>query len=139
MPKILIYQIMETKSNNLLKCWRYTRKHLGGSVLPQSPLNDFIEFYGNSRHNTRLSASHLMIRPKSYKTVKGTEFLFNRIVKPWNNLPPDLKCIKCKNKDIWPFKGRLLKYYHQRTEQTFQSENLCTWTSSCRCPACRPV
>ena len=102
-------------------------------------INDFIEFYGNSRHNTRLSASHLMIRPKSYKTVKGAEFLFNRIVKPWNNLPPDLKCIKCKNKDIWPFKSRLLKYYHQRTEQTFQSENLCTWTSSCRCPACRPV
>ena len=102
-------------------------------------INDFIQFYGNTHHHqTRIGTNQFVIRSNRCKTIKGAEFFFNRSTIPWNNLTPETKTIKCKNKDIWPFKNKLLKRYHHLTETFFQSHNVCTWTSSCRCPLCRP-
>ena len=115
-------------------CFMY--KYIHG--LYKLNVNDFIKFHGNSQHQTRLGTYLYTIRSNKCKTVKGAEFFFNRITIPWNNLSSDTKTIKCKNKDIWPFKNKLLKRYHQLTETFFQSDNICTWTSSCRCPRCRP-
>ena len=101
-------------------------------------INDFIKFQNHSHYQTRMRTNKpSMIYPTRSNTVKGAEFFFNRIVSCWNILPSDIKSLKCKNKDIWPFKNKLLEYYQHRTSTVFQSDNICTWTSSCRCPICR--
>ena len=100
---------------------------------------EFIRFQNYSQQQTRLRSSQFVIQPNKCKTWKGDEFFFNRIAYSWNKLPSELKSIKCKNKDIWPFKNKLLEFYQLRTETVFQDDNPCTWVLCCRCPICRPV
>ena len=69
------------------------------------------------------------------------KFFSPRIVKLWNSLPLEIRSIVCVNKKITPFKTTLYKLYicMHKLSTTFDIDNLCTWVSCCRCPACRPL
>ena len=102
-------------------------------------IQDFITFQNYSCHNIRLSSNTHSIRPARCKTVKGAEFFFKRTIGTWNKLSPGIKSTVCTNKNILPFKVKLSKFYKELRDTVFQPEFLCTWSTCCRCPACREV
>ena len=62
-----------------------------------------------------------------------------RIVSLWNSVPSDIRSIEPSTGKMVAFNNALLNYYWDNVMLRFNSDNVCTWVSHCRCPACRPV
>ncbi len=88
--------------------------------------------------NNRRSGNKITFEVKSAKTETYKSFYSNRIVELWNNLPIEIKSVQCTNRTASLFKSRLKKMYRQKTVTYFDTNNLCTWKTVCRCHLCRP-
>ena len=58
----------------------------------------------------------------------------------WNKLPEDVKETEINDSGTnTTFKRLLRNYYKHRLEENFDSENICSWLSDCRCARCRLI
>ena len=84
----------------------------------------------NSRHRSHQKGLLLESNLVRTETYKG--YYSNRIVTLWNKLPPELRADH--SFDI--FVGELDDFYCKKLKDTFTSNDICSWTSTCRCQAC---
>ncbi len=89
--------------------------------------------YTNTRLNNGPTIISSFARTETYKT-----FYSNRIVKLWNLLPIEIKQLECINSNASLFKSHIKRHYKCLFDMNFDTENLCTWVTHCRCPICRP-
>ena len=99
----------------------------------------YVTMSSNTQRSTRSTMDDLKIRINNARTEKAMEYFFNRVVKPWNKLPHNIRSMHCTNKEILPFKNWLMNHYKHLTVTYFDVDNICTWVSFCRCPRCRPI
>lgn len=83
------------------------------------------------RVGLRSSEKSLSLKNVYVKTETFKCSYFNRIIRLWNALPENLKCLD----SVTSFKREIHRYYFARLEG-YNIENPCTITSSCRCDAC---
>ena len=57
---------------------------------------------------------------------------FNRIVSEWNSLPLLIR----EASSLFSFKKKLMHHYVTKFQQSFDINNVSTWTSTCRCQLC---
>ena len=99
----------------------------------------YVTMSSNTQRSTRSTMNDLKISINNARTEKAMEYFFNRVVKPWNKLPHDIRSMHCTNNEILPFKNWLMNHYKHLTVTYFDVDNICTWVSFCRCPRCRPI
>ena len=57
---------------------------------------------------------------------------FHRIVSEWNSLPIQIK----DSTSVNSFKHQHMLHYKLKLQQSFNVNDLCSWTSTCRCQPC---
>ena len=93
----------------------------------------------NTQRSTCSTMDDLKISINNARTEKAMEYFFNRVVKPWNKLPHNIRSMHCTYNEILPFKNWLMNHYKHPTVTYFDVDNICTWDSFCRCPRCRLI
>ena len=63
-------------------------------------------------------------------------FYTHRIVPLWNSVPCDIRSLEFRRNGA-QFKRHLRDYFRKLVIERFDSENMCTWVSKCRCSNCR--
>jgi len=74
------------------------------------------------------SANEVLLSAKPVRTEMFISSYFNRIVHLWNVLPFTIR--DCSSFNV--FKQKLLSYYKDKIP-SYNVDNSCTWTSTCRC------
>ena len=84
--------------------------------------------------NPRLRSSRkgLLLQPQQLRTETYRGFYTNRIVTLWNQLPPTLRV----DQSLSVFVNELEVFYLKKFKDTFMRNNVCSWTSTCRCQTC---
>ena len=84
--------------------------------------------------NSRLRSLQkgLLLESKLVRTETYKGYYSNRIVTLWNKLPPELRA----DHSLDIFVGELDAFYCNKFKDTFTSNDICSWTSTCRCQAC---
>ena len=84
--------------------------------------------------NPRLRSSRkgLLLQPQQLRTETYKGFYTNIIVTLWNQLPPALRVDQL----FRVFVNELEVFYLKKFKDTFMCNNVCSWTSICRCQAC---
>lgn len=80
----------------------------------------------------RSSSRGLLLRSRLTHTETFKQSFFNRVVHIWNSLPADIR--NCDN--FFAFKQKVKARYKGRLETSYNIDNPCTWTTSCRCFSC---
>ena len=57
---------------------------------------------------------------------------FHRFVSEWNSLPIQIR----DSTSVNSFKHQLMLHYKLKLQQSFNVNDLCSWTSTCRCQPC---
>ena len=99
----------------------------------------YLQMTAKTQRRTRSTVDDFKISINSARTEKAMEYFFYRVVKPWNIIPNHVRSTRCSNSEIVPFKSWLTKYYMHLTLTYYDTDNVCTWVSFCRCSGCRPV
>lgn len=73
-----------------------------------------------------------LLKPQAVRTECYMQSYANRIVTIWNNLPYEIR----KTSDVNEFKNSVVEFYENKFSEQFDRENICTWTSYCRCYTC---
>ena len=63
-------------------------------------------------------------------------FYSHRIVPVWNGVPCEIRSIEFGTNGA-KFKKHLSNYFRKKFNETFDTHNMCTWVSKCRCFSCR--
>lgn len=91
----------------------------------------FPDFY--CRNNGRRTGdSGPLLRKPLTRTELFMNSYFNRINRSWNSLPVLIR----SSSGLDEFRDQLVDYYTTRMTTFFQSNNVCTWRSTCRCANC---
>jgi hypothetical protein len=88
--------------------------------------------------NTRAAADQYALKPMNAHTETMMHFYSHRIVSIWNSLPSNIRNIQYRPKGC-KFKRLINKFYNEKIQLRFITDNSCTWVTKCRCPRCRPV
>ena len=70
--------------------------------------------------------------PRQVRTKTFKHFNSNRVVSIWNSLPKDLR----QEQTMTSFVRQLNSFYYLKFKDSFNCDNVCTWTSNCGCQAC---
>jgi len=91
---------------------------------------DFTNFISVvSLHNHRSINGVILRSPSSQpRTETFMSSFFNRIIHLWNRLPSSIR--NCTSSSV--FKQKILHFYIDQLD-SFNPDNSCTWTSTCRC------
>ena len=84
-----------------------------------------------SNSSLRSGNAGLVLRMKIVITECFKRSFFNRIVPLWNALPRQLRDAD----SIYCFKRKLVMHYDNLITD-FNSDNVCTWSGTCRCHSC---
>jgi hypothetical protein len=138
----------------------YKERLLSLDLLPLSYRRDYLDllFYYNSINdridinmlhlpsfvhadNPRTRLNHddklLPVTIRKYNVYQG--FYQNRIVQLWNTLPYEIRDLEITpNGYNSPFKMGLKHWYMERLFTVFNSDDICTWLTTCSCFKCRP-
>ena len=97
------------------------------SDIVASLLNDY-------KHDSRLRSGQngSLFYPKHVRTKTFKSFYSNRVVSIWNRLPTDLR----QEQSLDDFVRKLNSFYYLMFLNTFNCDNVCSWTSTCGCQAC---
>lgn len=98
-------------------------------------ISDHITFTNVNKQATRSTIDGIKLKIPVTKTLMYQKLYFNRIVFLWNKLPLDIRCQTKFNL----FKSRLHSYFAYLLENTFNSDNICTWSLNCRCLNCKQI
>ena len=100
-------------------------------------LNNFVVFNSTlqNRPTTRSSADPLLLIPKRCKTESHRASFFNRIVPLWNQLPLTVR----STVNMASFKSQLSEWYQNKFQESFNTDNVCSWVTCCQCCDCRQV
>ena len=84
----------------------------------------------------------IIIKVATVCGVPKTDMYFNfythRIVRLWNKLPITVKCSELSdNGTNFPFKLSIKRHYKELMYNEFDQDNLCSWTTVCKCVRCR--
>jgi len=82
------------------------------------------------------STDQFQLVPRPCKTESFSFSYCSRIAVIWNNLPLDIRQHMYSNLTLQSVKKLLISYYRSRFSDTFTVDNLCTWTTTCRCSSC---
>ena len=85
----------------------------------------------NSNSSLRSGNAGLVPRMKIVRTECFKRSFFNRVVPLWNALPRQLRDAD----SIFSFKRKLVMHYDNLVTD-FDTNNVCTWSGSCRCHSC---
>ena len=80
----------------------------------------------------RSSENGLLFYPRLVRTETFKGFYSNRVVRLWNVLPIELR----QEQSLDSFVNLLNIFYHSKFNDTFNCDDVCSWTSTCRCQAC---
>ena len=72
------------------------------------------------------------LKPLLIKTETHKKSFFHRIVSEWNSLPIQIR----DSTSVNSFKHQLMLHYKLKLQQSFNVNDLCSGTSSCRCQPC---
>ena len=92
-------------------------------------LNHFVVFNSTlqNRPTTRSSADPLLLIPKRCKTESHRFSFFNCIVPLWNQLPLTVR----STVNMASFKSQLSKWYQNKFQESFNTNNVCSWVTCC--------
>ena len=100
---------------------------------------DYISFqYDINIRITRNRARGLNLTYTNSRLESSAHFYPIRIARLWNALTLDLREFLLSPVPINQIKTKLNKYYKDRLENVFNTDNTGTWVTACRCPTCRP-
>ena len=91
------------------------------------------DYKPDSRLRSNQNESLFYSRQVRTKTFKS--FYSNRVVSIWNKLPTDLR----QEQSLDGFVRKLNSFYYLtclKFQNTFNCDNVCSWTSTCECQAC---
>ena len=97
-------------------------------------LDNFVHFY-RSDHNyprTRSTNDILKLKPHFCHTESFARSYFNRIVPLWNQLHSHIR----SSESVSLFKSNVISFYQQKFTNCFNSDDTCTWITTCRCHNC---
>ena len=97
-----------------------------------------ITFQINEGRLTRNRDHGLNINYTNPKLESSSHFYPVRIARLWNALPLALRITLTQPNSIAVLKLKLNKFYMDKLVSTFESDNMCTWVTACRCTNCRP-
>ena len=80
----------------------------------------------------RSSQNGSLFYPRQVRTKTFKSFYSNRVVSIWNRLPADLR----QEQSLDGFVRKLNSFYYLKFQNTFNCDNVCSWTSTCGCQAC---
>lgn len=75
------------------------------------------------------TAHGILLEQRHVRTETFYASYFNRIVHLWNILPLDIRT----SQSLCVFKQNLSRFYQCKFRMNFNTDILCTWTSTCRC------
>ena len=85
-------------------------------------------------------AGQLMFATKPYlpRNECYVNFLNNRVIKIWNNLPTEVRLTELSDLGYNSgFKNAVKDYYHNLLQDTFNVNSVCSWITWSRCVQCR--
>ena len=88
------------------------------------------DYKPDSRLRSSQNRSLLFLRQDITKTFNF--FYSNRVVSIWKRLPTDLR----KEQSLDGFVRKLNRFNYLKFQNTFNCDNVCSWTSTCECQAC---
>ena len=94
-------------------------------------VSSLLKYYEPDRR-LRSSQNGSLFYPREVRTKTFKHFHSNRVVSIWNNLPKDLR----QERTMTSFVRQLNSFYYLKFEDSFNCDNVCTWTSNCGCQAC---
>ena len=94
------------------------------------PIENYTQFIDNT--SRRSGNCGLLLKPLLIKTVTFKKSFFHRIVSEWNSLPIQMR----DSTSVNSFKHQLMLHYKLKLQQSFNANDLCSWTSTCRCQPC---
>ena len=94
-------------------------------------LSNLCQYYDETS-SRRSAKSGLLLKPLLTRTESFKRSYFNRIVSEWNSLPLAIRGIST----LYSFRKQLLIHYTTKLHEVFSTDNMCTWTSTCRCQQC---
>ena len=94
-------------------------------------ISELVKTYTPNPH-LHSSRKGLLLQPQQLRTETYKGFCTNRIVTLWNQLPPALRV----DQSFSIFVNELEVFYLKKFNDTFMCNNVCSWTSTCRCQAC---
>ena len=115
-------------------CFLYKRIHTNTLSIIRDKIN-----FGGRRGRlliNDLDLGLLLIQDAKSETYKY--FFTNRIVPIWNQIPEHIRAINFGLNGTM-FKKHLINYFKQFFDDHFESDNVCTWVSHCRCYNCRLI
>ena len=89
----------------------------------------------------RLTRNRALGHTLTYTNLKlesSAHFYPIRLARHWNKLPTDLRTKLLSAAPLASLKSTLNAYYQKLLVDRFESDNVCTWVTSCRCTKCRP-
>jgi len=101
-------------------------------------LSNYVSF---SARPTRSSRS-FMLMPCRCKTSTFAMSYFPRLVTEWNKLDVTVRnigAVSSHQSDLLSFKQLLVKSTVDRFRSHFVSDNLCTWSTACKCASCQDL
>ena len=96
-------------------------------------VNQQVTFTRNTEHVTRNSADQSKLQVPKTNTELYKKTYFKRIVFSWNKLPANIRNLS----DLNVFKNETYRYFLNLLYTRFDSDDVCTWTSNCRCQKCK--
>ena len=100
------------------------------SDIVASPLSDYIPDHADSRFRSSQNGS--LFYPRQLRTKTFKSFYSNRVVSIWNRLPTDLRHEQSQD----CFVRKLNGFYYLKFKNTFNCDNVCSWTNTGGCQAC---
>ena len=86
---------------------------------------------------TRNRAHGLNLDYNNTRLESSAHFYPVRIARLWNALPLNLRQILKSPLTLAQIKMHLTRFYKDRLDNVFETNNVCTWVTACRCPLCR--
>ena len=77
----------------------------------------------------------IILSPQHCNTEACKSSYFYRIVHPWNSLPDNIR----SSHNSQSFKKFVQQFYFDKLITCFETNNMCTWITKCRCPTCRLI
>ena len=94
-------------------------------------LDNLCQYYDQTS-SRRSAKSGLLLKSLMTRTEVFKQSYFNRIVSEWNLLPLVIR----DSSSLYSFKHQLSFHYANKLDVIFNTDNICTWTSTCRCQKC---
>ena len=92
-----------------------------------------VSFNDLNHYNTRNRSYGPIMNTYLCKTQRSANLYFNRVPKLWNLLPVNVRI--CST--YLQYKNAVKRFYNEKFDNVFKTDDLCSWVSFCVCGNCR--